>query len=197
MKKAPNYILKAKLLDTDLMQLLNNLRYHYNLDKGITDTFITDSWAYIYSIYSKSEVEEGYRLINNNYKRTSRLRERIQRITSKPSIFLTLTFTDEVLSKTSSKTRREYVSRFLKSVSADYVGNIDYGEKNGREHYHAVIQADKVDHNSWNYGAINFKKITYTENSSTTIAKYVNKLTNHAIKETTKRAAIIYPKKRP
>lgn len=196
MKKAPNYILKAKILDTDLLQLLNNLRYHLTLDRGVTDTFITDSWAYLYSIYSKAEVEEGYRLINNNYKRTSRLRDRISRICQKPSLFLTLTFTDDVLNKTSSATRRRYVARFLKSVAADYVGNIDYGEKNGREHYHAVVLCDNIDHNAWPYGAINFKKITYTENSSTTIAKYVNKLTNHAIKETTKRCSLLYPKKK-
>lgn len=196
MKKSPDYILKAKILNTELIQLLNNLRYHLNLDNGLKDTFVIDSWAYIYSIYSKAEVEEGYRIINNNNHRTSRLRERIERITSSPSLFLTFTFRDDVFEKTSSTTRRRYVQRFLKSYSADYVGNIDYGEEKGREHYHAVVQADKVDHNWWPYGNLDFKRIITSEDSCIRISKYVNKLTNHAIKETTKRCTLLYPKKK-
>lgn len=194
--KSPNYILKAKILDTELVSLIKNIKYHMNLDNGVTNDFLIDSWSYIYTYYSKAEIDEAYRIINNDSHRTCRLRDRIERLTSMPSIFLTLTFTDDVLSRTSSATRRRYVTRFLKCVATDYVGNIDFGELNGREHYHAVVQSDRVDPKLWIYGNLDFKKIVYTESSSSRVAKYINKLTNHAVKSTTKRNTLLYPKKK-
>lgn len=103
-------------------------------------------------------------------------------------VFLTLTFTDKVLNSTTQETRRRYVSRWLKSKSDYYIANIDYGSENEREHYHAIINC-RVD-NSWEYGAINFKQITNKNEKA--LAKYINKLTNHAIKATTKQNKVIY-----
>ena len=76
-----------------------------------------------------------------------------------------------------------------------YVANIDYGSKNKREHYHALINCDKVDFKSWRkYGNINAKRVRNKdiESDKTKLSKYIAKLSNHAIKETTKRSCLIY-----
>ena len=52
--------------------------------------------------------------------------------------FCTLTFGPEILASTTAETRAIYVKRFLKATFGAYVANLDYGGKNGREHYHAV-----------------------------------------------------------
>lgn len=99
-------------------------------------------------------------------------------------LFLTLTFTDDVLAKTSVKTRRTYVQRFLKGLKGDYVANIDFGDLNDREHYHGVIAIDeKLDFKDWRYGIINFQQVPQLVDDSSKIALYIDKLTNHAVKD--------------
>ncbi len=106
-------------------------------------------------------------------------------------LFLTLTFTNDVLLNTSQESRRSYVSRFLKKYSNNYVANIDFGDINGREHYHAVIKCDKVDYANWLYGAINFERI---KNTPEKIGTYINKLSAHAVKDSTR--FLIYSRNR-
>ena len=117
-------------------------------------------------------------------------------------LFLTFTFRDKTLNNTSAYTRRRYVKYFLNALNVPYVANIDFGKKNEREHYHAVVQIGRVDYSKWKYGAINGIKIrndikydddgVITSESVEKIARYVAKLTNHAIKETTRRSVIMY-----
>lgn len=52
---------------------------------------------------------------------------------------LSLTFTDDCLSSTSSDTRQRYVRRWLNDNTVDYFACVDYGLENGREHYHAIV----------------------------------------------------------
>ena len=106
-------------------------------------------------------------------------------------IFLTFTFTDEVLAKTNEDTRRQKVRRYLSSYNCEYVANIDFGKKNGREHYHALIQCNNVDYNAFDYGALNGERVRST-NDFAKLAKYISKLTNHAIKDTAKGSRLIY-----
>ena len=108
-------------------------------------------------------------------------------------IFLTMTFTDIVLNETSYDSRRRYVREYLKSQGDYYIANIDFGEKNDREHYHAVILADKVDYSPWHkYGAIKGQRVNVSVEDAKRLSKYVSKLTNPAIKETTKQHRVIY-----
>lgn len=190
-----DYSFKSEVMNTEVPALLNNLSYHCHFGT-CNIKFYDDYMNYLLSTYSIKILKEGMRINNANYKRVARLRDRIKEITRGRSFFLTLTFTDSVFSSTNQKTRRLYVSRYLKSITNNYVGNIDFGSLNGREHYHAVVLCDNIDHNDWPYGAINFELITYNENCNDKIAKYINKLTNHAIKDTTKRYALLYPKKK-
>lgn len=137
-----------------------------------------------------------YDLNHNRYKRVQRLKMKVSNLVlSGSAIFLTLTFTDDVLKSTSVETRRRYVSRFLKAQCETYVANIDFGARNGREHYHAIVKAhnNTIDLKTWSYGALNALRIYPSEKDLTKTTKYITKLTSHAIKETTGHAyRIIY-----
>lgn len=140
------------------------------------------------------EITACDKIYNSFRKRQARLKKRIENmIVNNNCLFLTLTFTDVVLSSTSFDTRKKYVLRFLNNLNCAYVGNVDYGTENGREHYHCVVAIDNVSCNDWLYGAINFKRII--NKNSLALAKYVAKLTNHALKETTNNSRIIYSRK--
>lgn len=158
--------------------------------------------------------KEMIRIINADKRRRQRLKIRISRILQKGNAhFLTLTFNDETLASTKPETRREYVYRLCKSISNDYVGNIDFGKKNGREHYHVVISTDAFKDCEYKYikgvgyssnyassiddewskrGFYFIRQCGDTDNDSDALAKYTTKLANHAVKETTKRNALIY-----
>ena len=146
--------------------------------------------------YGSTTLKVANNLNHASYKRVARLKERIREaVESGSAYFLTITFNNETLSKTNEKTRRLYITRWLKSLTPFYVANIDYGEKNGREHYHAVITSDTRPPKSWNYGFIDILKVNTTETDTKRISKYISKLTNHAIKHTTKGKRIIYSRK--
>ena len=105
--------------------------------------------------------------------------------------FLTLTFTDEVLERTSEETRKRYVQRFLNAYTRDYYANQDFGTKNGREHYHAVIampygfEGDHLQAKEllpWQYGFLSIKPMRDTNGDVGRVTTYLNKLSNHANK---------------
>lgn len=136
---------------------------------------------------------EDIELIKKYYSRrsskVSRLKKRIKKMFVKDCVFLTLTFRDDVLSSCSSDTRRTYVRRFLKSFGVPYVANIDFGlndEFTHREHYHAVLQKDKIPLNCWSYGISHVEKIRCDSCSSAKLSQYIVKITNHAYKDSTK-----------
>lgn len=142
------------------------------------------------------ELNEVEKICNASIQRTKRLRNRIENILlSGNCLFLTLTFNDNTLNSTSADTRRQYVRKYLKSFNCMYVANIDFGAKNHREHYHAVVGLDNIDLSLWrNYGNINVQKVRNNsiELNKKRLSKYICKLSNHAIKETTKRSCLIY-----
>lgn len=151
--------------------------------------------------YPRQIVIEGMKMLRNNQKRRSRCLEKTTTLVNdnKLVVFGTLTFTNEVLDKTSPETRRKYVSRYLKSISKSYIANIDYGDKsknpqsNEREHYHCLIAVDSIPV-SWDYGFCKFQVIPKEEVDCKRVSKYIAKLTNHAMKveKTGKAKRIIY-----
>lgn len=145
------------------------------------------------------ELKECIKINHAEYERTNRLKQRIEdMLLNGKCLFLTLTFTDKTLAETSAKQRRVAVVRYLKQFNSRYVANIDFGvdkTKTMREHYHAVIQCDNIKFDSWRkYGNINAKVIRNRdiEKDKTKLAKYVSKLSNHAVKEQAKRSSLIY-----
>ena len=142
---------------------------------------------------SPTDLQEARRINLASCKRVNRLKKRIERyLLNGECIWLTLTFTDDTLAKTSEETRRRYVARFLKTQSNCYIANIDYGKTTEREHYHAVVVGDYVDRSKWIYGYSLTERIKNHDKTPVKLAKYVSKLTNHAIKETTRRCCYIY-----
>jgi hypothetical protein len=165
---------------------------------------------------------ECEKIIKARYKKASRVRSKLSQMlrNNDTVVFLTLTFSDETLRNTTEQTRRRYVTRFLGSFASDYVANIDFGKTNGREHYHAVANA-LAPHDSWSqYGFIfseyvkdgktdckprnvpkRYKDLPPDEqrrlmsnDDEKRLAKYIAKLSNHAIKETNRRSVLIYSK---
>lgn len=124
-------------------------------------------------------------------------------ITGYDCVFLTLTFRDSVLNNTSHDTRREYISEYCKGLGGSfYCANIDYGDKDKnvhskqREHYHALVNLPFIDLSSYKYGYI-FSERVRKSSKSDVLAKYINKLTNHAYKDSTKgRDRVIYSRKK-
>jgi hypothetical protein len=158
--------------------------------------------------YSNEEIEEATKVNNASYKRQNRLQKKaLQIIKTDSAIFLTLTFSDKVFTEMSKETRKQKITRFLKKTCKSYIANIDYGGKNGREHYHALVVpiSDKIDQATYRKmfydSTIDFERVIISnsknhdiESTSKKVSKYVSKLTNHAIKETTGQNRIIYSK---
>lgn len=191
-----DYVYKAKILKSGLCSKVKKLdKLCYDLianDKGCDIPFEEAMFCSENGCDFK-DMEEA-RLINaSNVHRVKRLKERIERYLSMGQcIWLTLTFTDDTLDKTTKETRRRYVARYLKNQSQYYIANIDYGSDNEREHYHAVVVGDFVDMAKWCYGFAYTERIKNHSKSSIKLSKYVSKLTAHAIKESTKRQVYIY-----
>lgn len=134
---------------------------------------------------------ELHKIICNEYQKTRRIDKRVKTMLEYPCLFLTLTFDDKHLLGTKEDTRRQRVRRWLDNNSVCYVANIDYGDKNGREHYHAVvIPYDNIDLKSFGYGYVQMQHV-YNKNDKA-ISKYMNKLTHHAIKQSNKSRKVIY-----
>ncbi len=226
-----DYKFKSEVLKTDIPKLANQI------SKAIYARYALETWGeiiksnmdYDTAIEKRCfllkefprEYAEAEKINLARYKRVSRLRKRINKILHNSDFvcFITLTFNDETLAKTSPETRRKYVQRYLTELKCDYVANIDFGAKNGREHYHAVVGGIANESKWMKYGFFNrlwvkigderLRKVPkryealsaeeiekrMQEDNEKRLAKYVAKLTNHAIKETTKRSVIMYPKK--
>lgn len=190
-----DYEYKSLVLQSGLCELQRKVDYalylrYYNLtdDKAIPLEEAEFFDAYYYGV---EEWMEAAKINKAYYQRVKRLKERIASIIAQPSIFLTLTFSPSTMASTSPQTRRKYVTRYLRDNFPMYVANIDFGKERGREHYHAVIQCQKVNYKDWHkLGGVKGEKIVVEDKIA--LSKYVAKLTNHAIKETAKRTAIIY-----
>lgn len=137
------------------------------------------------------------REVRSFYSRLTRCRNRISILLKKPCWFYTFTFTDAVLNNTSSKTRRDYIRKTL--AGCNYVANIDFGKKNGREHYHAVADCliESYSHGFFNSQPIRLEYDSIGNCTSLSrLSKYISKLSNHALKDTTRRSHLMYSKKK-
>ena len=138
---------------------------------------------------SQETFDSAWKKIVNRSRRASRVRKRAYKMnfSLNQGVFLTLTFDDECRANTSAKTRHAYVKRFLTSLKCSYVANIDFGEQNGREHYHAIVSRmlTKEELSLWrSHGAIFAEKIRKAS-STKAMSKYLTKFGSHAVKEST------------
>lgn len=208
-----DYLLKSKILKEysklDLYNKANKIIFKYVYTDSVSDEEYKNALSTLAYLERHSEIEykEYGRILHAKFARVARLKKRISdMVLNYDCLFLTLTFTNDKLSSTSAPFRRLAVKRFLAQFGVPYVANIDFGAKNGREHYHAILCIAEIDYHLWKYGAINGMKIrnniifddngVVTSESVERLSRYIAKLTNHAIKETTKRCAIMYSRKK-
>lgn len=160
------------------------------------------------------------RAIYNNHKsRSARLRHKIEKWNSIGSLyFLTLTFSPEAMERSSDDSRRQAVRRYLSDLGILFCANVDYGDQNEREHYHAVICSPEDLPGSWkkdkgqmflvspffeswaqSYGYYNLQRIRLDPETcdSRRISKYISKLTNHALKKSASGSRFVCNRKFP
>lgn len=190
-KSQPDYAFKSYLITSGIF---NDFRIaNYNVFKHNDNYDISFDYLFKMRMLDFNSYKECYKINHSLYHRNMRVRQKIQNILINydKCYFLTLTFTDSILASTSEETRRRYVARWLKDNCIEYLANIDYGKEKGREHYHAVgTFKKKVDYTSFNGGSVN-SKIIINKNAYK-LKNYINKLTYHAMKETTKQVRLIY-----
>lgn len=156
-------------------------RYHLQVkgDNELMSNFVDK--------YGNSQREASELLLWSRYRKIKKVKMKVgDLLTSGKCLFVTMNFSPTTLEHTLPETRRRYVARYLKSQSDTYVANIDFGEKNGREHYHAIVMSDKMDYTGWHqFGGIKAEYIRTSEKDLTRTAKYITKLSSHALKRTT------------
>lgn len=157
-----------------------------NHDLGILDS---RSIGLKWFNYSQVDIKRNYfkdcalRLLRSKNLKVSRANKKIEDIilNNDNPVFITLTFTNDILNSTTPQTRRRYVARFLKENCNSYVANIDYSPKKGREHYHAIIDCP-ISMEDWKINGFAFTERIRKHTTSRKIANYINKLTLHAFK---------------
>ena len=190
-----DYLYKSTVLKKDVVSLMKSVS---RVERDLVlhdhvDNYQLRKW--LYNQFGSCDVLESIRIDDAFKHKTRRLQKRILKILNTDNLccFITFTFDDLHLKNNNDNSKRQAVRRWLKKYCNDYVANVDYGEKNGRIHYHAVVNLiDTINHSSWPYGALNFKRIVKKDDKA--LALYVNKLTNHALKESAKRQVLIYKK---
>lgn len=166
--------------------------------------------------YDRESFDLCLKLYNSSRQKVGRLKRKITYwLGIAPCYFLTITFEDSAFDNSTLKSRRSYVTRFLKSADCLYCANIDYGDKNGREHYHAVIcyksqiqgkplysdgkffLLDTFLHDLWKYGFLSVQPLDFAESTPKKVSKYIAKLSNHALKETALSQRMLSNNKKP
>ena len=124
--------------------------------------------------------------LNSYYSKVSRIKKRIKNY--KSPFFITFTINDSNY----GLDLKTYIRKLKDCLSfADnYVANLDYGSKNGRLHFHAIVDAPISTKAifDWPYGFVDFK-CCYS-----LMHKYLYKICNHALKKTA--STLIYSRKK-
>jgi len=108
--------------------------------------------------------------------------------------FITYSFSDKDLSLT-SKYRKRKVSDFLKTISNEFAMNIDFGDINNREHYHATIGTNiEINYKDFSEN-IDFRKVKNNGDDIEKLSKYILKLSLHGTKSSTRNNRITYYRK--
>lgn len=165
----------------------------FNNETGEIELKLSPFLELMKKISNDDYLDCGNRLNDSQYKKAKRVKEKVQELVNSGSaLFITLTFKTDVLAKTSALTRRRYVQRYLKANCNKYVANVDYGAKNRREHYHAIVDKD-INLKDWHkLGAINIRHIHSSPNDLKKVSLYITKLSAHALKEANLFTRLIY-----
>lgn len=138
------------------------------------------------------------RILKARYNKLSRIKKRFLYLLCRRKyiFFCTFTFSDEYIDKC-DRTKKDLIKNAIMDSSDDsyYILNIDYGKNTEREHYHAIIGSNydisfplMVNYDCFSY----IEPIRCTKDDLVRITKYINKLSNHCVKDTTFNRRIIY-----
>lgn len=141
---------------------------------------------------------EYEKVLSARYQKVSRIKRRLLFLLShyKYVWFCTFTFSDKYINKC-DRTKRDLIKSVLNTHDFKYILNIDYGKRTEREHYHCVLATDiDMDVNQYFQSFYPCHCLAILCKSGLTdfkrLSKYINKLTNHCIKATTKRQRLVY-----
>lgn len=144
--------------------------------------------------------DEFEKILSARYMKVSRIKKHLvwQIVSRKYLYFLTFTFDDVLLSKC-QRTKRDLIKNCMLSFDDDvlYILNIDYGKKNEREHFHALLATDNSSDlicHIRKYYSCRFKvqKVDICGDDIKRLSKYINKLSNHCKKDSTYNKRIVY-----
>lgn len=193
-----NRDIKKYLFDSTLFKDINDqyselYLYTKSCNFNQVSQFIEISKPFYYSC-SADELKAFLQIKNSNMNTKRNIKQFIQFYSifrSVKLVFCTFTFDDYYLSL-SYDYRRKKLIKYLKSTFLDYIGNVDYGSCNHREHYHAVcvvknsdyirLFKDKsdyllnIDYSPYLMG------LCHVEHVYSDCSYYISKLSNHALK---------------
>ena len=142
--------------------------------------------------------QEYERILSARYMKVSRVKKRLVYLlyNFRYIWFCTFTFDDYYIDKC-DRTKKDLIKKCINKFDFKYILNIDYGKKTEREHYHCIIGTN------YNLDLDKYLKEHYMCFSSALLCntditdlkrltKYINKLSNHCVKASTKRERIIY-----
>lgn len=148
-------------------------RFHDLVSKGHTTDYAIDR------AYHNSE--------HSRRKQKMRVKKRVNVILDcEFSYFMTFTISPE-----NEDQKKEIIIRKIRktlSTACLWIANVDYGDQNGRLHFHALVGYDsKIDYGliykKYGFGAVNVEPIFHINPEA--ITKYLQKLTLHALKGST------------
>lgn len=171
--------------------LIRKLRFKYKQDLANSrvssaqlDNVLWYSYPVVYGSGDFNGQKEAVRLIDARKRKKQRYNRYLKGMQEcyEKLFFITLTWDDDSLNRLSDSTRRKYIQNWLNENCNDFLANVDYGKKNGREHYHAVVSFRNNVTPVWVYGFYVFQEVNFNScvKDVYKISSYLLKLTNHA-----------------
>lgn len=173
-------------METDIQLLTDVINYNHNRYIAFKNNIIFQ------------ENKDYERILSARYMKVSRVKKHLIYLLCRYSYiwFCTFTFDDYYINKC-DRTKRDLIKNVINVRDFKYILNIDYGKKTEREHYHCIIATnDNLDLNQYlqdNYSCFCSALLCNTTTDDVKrLTKYINKLTNHCIKSTTKKQRVYY-----
>lgn len=121
------------------------LRYKYRDSIFLNDCLSQILWYSFPVVYPNyfNECKKISLELDKLKDKRKRIRKYIRgmKVTFDELYLVTLTF-DDTYDTTITESRKKYAQRWLNEYTLDYFACLDFGKKNGREHYHAICAFD-------------------------------------------------------
>lgn len=144
------------------------------------------------------EIKELEQSLHSRVQKCNRIKRRLVYLLTRYNYiwFITFTFDNNYINKC-DRTKKRLMQKVLDTHDFKYMLNIDYGKQTEREHYHCILGTNEnIDVNNFiqNYYPCFSLSIQCKKGKGDYIrlSKYINKLTNHCIKATTKNRRMVY-----